>query len=106
MSSPALKVTDLSVWFDTGFGKVTVVDKISFGIDAGDAAGLVGESGCGKTMTAMAILGLLPSSGIHVRAAGIEVNGRDIYKLTAKQTNRPTAKINKLIETHNKHTRT
>jgi len=85
LSSPALKVTDLSVWFDTGFGKVTVVDKISFGIDAGDAAGLVGESGCGKTMTAMAILGLLPSSGIHVRAAGIEVNGRDIYKLTAKQ---------------------
>lgn len=85
MSTPALKVNELSVWFDNGFEKVTVVDKISFNINAGDATGLVGESGCGKTMTAMAILGLLPSSGINVRASAIEVNGKDIYKLTGKQ---------------------
>jgi len=85
LSTPALKVKELSVWFETGSGKVTVVDQISFSINAGDATGLVGESGCGKTMTAMAILGLLPSSGINVRANGIEVNGRDIHKLTGKQ---------------------
>jgi len=85
LNTPALKVRELSVWFDTGSGRIPVVDKISFSINAGDATGLVGESGCGKTMTAKAILGLLPASGVKVQAAGIEVNGKDIYKLTNKQ---------------------
>jgi peptide/nickel transport system ATP-binding protein len=85
MSTPVFRVKELSVWFDNGLGKVTVVDKISFSINAGDATGLVGESGCGKTMTAMAILGLLPASGINVQASAIEVNGRDISRLTGKQ---------------------
>lgn len=85
MSTPALKVSELSVWFDTGSGRVPVVDQISFSINTGDATGLVGESGCGKTMTAMAILGLLPTPRVKVQAAAIEVNGKDIHSLTAKQ---------------------
>ena len=85
MTTPALVVSDLSVWFENGSRRVPVVDHISFSINAGDATGLVGESGCGKTMTAMAILGLLPATGISVRAAGIEVNGKDIYKLNPTQ---------------------
>ena len=85
MTTPALVVSDLSVWFENGSRRVPVVDHISFSINAGDATGLVGESGCGKTMTAMAILGLLPATGISVRAAGIEVNGKDIHKLNPTQ---------------------
>jgi len=62
-----------------------VVDGISFSIDAGQATGLVGESGCGKSMTAKAIMGLIPAAGIGVSSDGIEVNGRDIYTLSARQ---------------------
>jgi peptide/nickel transport system ATP-binding protein len=85
LNSPALSVKNLSVWFETETGRIPVVDQIGFSINAGDATGLVGESGCGKTMTAMAILGLLPATGVGVRADAIEVNGRDIHKLNARQ---------------------
>jgi peptide/nickel transport system ATP-binding protein len=85
LNIPALKVNKLSVWFETHSGRLPVVDQISFSINAGDATGLVGESGCGKTMTAMAILGLLPASGVNVSSDGIEINGRDISTLNPAQ---------------------
>jgi peptide/nickel transport system ATP-binding protein len=85
MSTPALQVTDLSVRLGTGSAGRQVVDNISFSINAGEATGLVGESGCGKTMTALAILGLLPSTGVSVRSAGIEINGKDVSMLNAAQ---------------------
>ena len=83
MSIPALKVSDLCVWFETQSGRLTLVDHISFSIEAGDVTGLVGESGCGKTMTANAILGLLPAKGMGSSAESIEVNGKDIFNLNA-----------------------
>jgi len=61
------------------------VDNISFSINAGEATGLVGESGCGKTMTALAILGLLPATGVSLKSDGIEINGTDISTLNAAQ---------------------
>ncbi len=85
MSREALKVTDLSVWFETKSGRRQVVDRVSFSINAGEATGLVGESGCGKTMLTMAILGLLPANGVNVSSADIEINGTDISVLNAKQ---------------------
>lgn len=85
MSVPALNVKDLSVWFETESGRNQVVDSISFSIVAGDTTGLVGESGCGKTMTAMAILGLLPAPAINVSCSSIEINGKDISGLNAAQ---------------------
>ena len=85
LTNPALKVNNLSVWFETGSGRSTVVDQVSFSINAGDATGLVGESGCGKTMTAMAILGLLSASGVNVQSEGIELNGQDISTLNPAQ---------------------
>ena len=85
MTAPALNVKNLTVRIDTPSGCFTVVDNISFSINAGSATGLVGESGCGKTMTAMAILGLLPASAVSVRSDGIEVNGKDISRLNAAQ---------------------
>ena len=85
MNTPALKVDDLSVWFGSGAGRKQVIDHVSFSINPGEAAGLVGESGCGKTMTALAILGLLPASGGDIHASGIEVSGKDISNLNAAQ---------------------
>ena len=85
MSQVALKVKNLSVWFETGSARRKVVDNISFSINAGEATGLVGESGCGKSMTALAILGLLPASGVSIRSDAIEINGRDISTLKAAQ---------------------
>ena len=85
MSKPALKVKNLSVWFETKFVRRRVVDNISFSINAGEATGLVGESGCGKSMTALAILGLLPATGVSFKSDGIEINGTDISTLNAAQ---------------------
>ena len=81
MTVPALNVKNLTVRIDNGSRPLTLVDNISFSINAGNATGLVGESGCGKTMTAMAILGLLPASSVSVHSDGIEVNGKDISRL-------------------------
>jgi peptide/nickel transport system ATP-binding protein len=85
MSNPALKVDSLSVWFGSGPDRRQVVDNISFSIDPGEACGLVGESGCGKTMTALAILGLLPTSGVNTSAVSIEVSGKEISGLSRAQ---------------------
>ena len=85
MSSPALRVNNLCVWLETKTGRIPLVDGISFSINAGQSTGLVGESGCGKTMTAKAIMGQVPATGIGVSSGGIEVNGRDIYPLSARQ---------------------
>lgn len=85
MSTVALNVQDLSVWIGTGSDRRLIVDNISFSIRAGEATGLVGESGCGKTMTAFAILGLLPASGAAMESSAIEINGRDISRLSTAQ---------------------
>ena len=58
-----LEVSDLHVWFDLpDGGKLHAVRGVSFELDAGERVGLVGESGCGKTTTILAMLGLLPPS--------------------------------------------
>ncbi|MDB4785560.1 ATP-binding cassette domain-containing protein, partial [Akkermansiaceae bacterium] len=58
--SSLLEINRLVTSFDTDAGWVRAVDGISFSVDAGKTVGLVGESGCGKTVTAMSIIDLLP----------------------------------------------
>jgi oligopeptide/dipeptide ABC transporter ATP-binding protein len=63
VSAPLLQVEDLHVWFDLqGGGELHAVHGVGFTLERGERLGLVGESGCGKTTTALAILGLLPPS--------------------------------------------
>ena len=70
MAVPLLSVTDLCVTFTDRRGRRTAaVDDVSFEVDAGETIGLVGESGCGKTVTSLAVLGLLPRRGITVRGS-------------------------------------
>jgi len=59
--TPLLEIEDLHVWFDLqDGGELHAVQGVSLSLDAGERLGLVGESGCGKTTTALAVLGLLP----------------------------------------------
>jgi peptide/nickel transport system ATP-binding protein len=79
----ALSVSDLSVRFVTDDGFVQAVTSLEFDLGEGEVLGVVGESGCGKSVTAMSILGLLPSSA----AVGgrIEFEDRDLLKLSRSQ---------------------
>jgi peptide/nickel transport system ATP-binding protein len=61
-AAPVLQVEDLHVWFDIGAGELHAVQGVGFDLRAGERLGLVGESGCGKTTTILALMGLLPSS--------------------------------------------
>jgi peptide/nickel transport system ATP-binding protein len=63
MSNPILTVENLSTSFPSGKGRVSVVDQISFEIQAGEIMALVGESGCGKSMTALSTMRLVPKPG-------------------------------------------
>jgi len=76
--APLLEVEKLSVSFRTEAGLVRVVDEVSFTLGTGETVGLVGESGCGKSVTAMAIMGLNPSPPSQVDSGRILFEGRDL----------------------------
>lgn len=88
MSTAALKVRDLKLWINSATGRQTLLDGISFDLKGGEMTALVGESGCGKTMTALAILGLLPAACTTDGASVIELNGKDITRLSQAQRRR------------------
>src|SRR5262245_64653111 len=80
---PLLSVENLSVSFATeGSGRVTVVEDVSFEVAAGRTAGLVGESGCGKSVSAMTIMRLLPSPPSRIDGGRILFDGRDLTRLS------------------------
>ena len=77
MPDPLLLVKNLTVVFKTRFGEVPVIDDVSFSIAPGEILGIVGESGCGKTMTSLAIMQLMPEQGI-VTSGSIRLSGEDL----------------------------
>ncbi|MDA5146261.1 dipeptide/oligopeptide/nickel ABC transporter permease/ATP-binding protein [Streptomyces sp. AD681] len=78
-----LVVRDLSIRFPDRYGDTRVVDGISFTVREGETLGLVGESGCGKSITSLAIMGLLAR---NAEAGGeIRYRGRDLLKLAPKE---------------------
>jgi peptide/nickel transport system ATP-binding protein len=80
-TAPLLKVRDLVVEFNTDQGVARAVDGVSFELNAGDTLGLVGESGCGKTVTGLALLGMVPSPPGRIVSGSIEFMGRDLTRL-------------------------
>jgi peptide/nickel transport system permease protein len=80
----ALSVRGLTVEFDTPEGPVTVVDGVSFTLRPGEVLGLVGESGCGKSVTSLSLLGLLPENG-RISSGHVMSGGRDLAAMTERQ---------------------
>jgi oligopeptide/dipeptide ABC transporter ATP-binding protein len=76
-----LEIDELKVGFDTEAGLVRAVDGVSFSIEKGETLGLVGESGCGKSVTATSILRLVPSPPGRILGGEIRFNGIDLLKL-------------------------
>jgi ABC-type dipeptide/oligopeptide/nickel transport system ATPase component len=76
-----LRLTDLTVDFESQEGIVHAVDKVSFSVAPGELVGLVGESGCGKSVTASAILGLTRMVNNATISGSIEFLGRDLVAL-------------------------
>jgi peptide/nickel transport system ATP-binding protein len=77
---PVLEVQDVVMHYRTKHGEVSAVDGISFTLHQGEALGLVGESGCGKTSVAMSLLGLLPENA-RIRSGKILLDGKDLVPL-------------------------
>lgn len=76
-----LSVNDLTVSIGAGAAPINIVTGVTFTLNRGEVLGLVGESGCGKSMTSLAIMGLLPKPGPRVRNGSIILNGVDITRL-------------------------
>jgi oligopeptide transport system ATP-binding protein len=88
-----LEVKDLRTQFFTRDGVAKAVNGVSFYVDRGEALGLVGESGCGKSVTALSIMGLVPNPG-RVVSGEVWYNGRDLVK--ASETERSKIRGNEI----------
>lgn len=89
--APLLKVENLRIRFHSDFGDRIVTDDISFHVDEGETLGIVGESGCGKSVTNLAIMGLLSHNGSVERGSAI-LNGEDLLKLSEAKLDRVRGK--------------
>ena len=80
MAGPLLEVEDLQTHFGTPDGVVRAVEGMSFTVDAGETVAIVGESGCGKSVTSMSILRLIPEPPGRM-AGSIRFDGRELLTL-------------------------
>jgi len=85
---PILTVDRLVTTFDTEAGRVRAVDQVSFTLKAGTILGLVGESGCGKSVTALSIMRLLPRPAGIIESGSIRLNGADLVELAPDEMHR------------------
>jgi oligopeptide/dipeptide ABC transporter ATP-binding protein len=87
MSDRILEVDNLSVEFATYGGTVKAVRGVSFHVNRGETLAIVGESGCGKSVTVQAIMGIIPMPPGKITGGSARLNGKDILGLPAKQAN-------------------
>ena len=83
-----LEVRDLTVQFFLKRGNFKAVDRVSFAIDRSETFGLVGESGCGKTLTALSLLRLIPSPPARITGGDIFFEGKNILSLSSGEIRR------------------
>ncbi|MDF2995262.1 MAG: transporter ATP-binding protein [Xanthobacteraceae bacterium] len=97
-AAPLLDVRDLSISFRTGAGMVQVTRDVSFAIAPGEVVGLVGESGCGKTVTGLALMGLLPRASSQV-AGEVVLEGENLIGMAPRRLRqRRGAKISMIFQ--------
>ncbi|MCB1167029.1 MAG: ABC transporter ATP-binding protein [Leptospiraceae bacterium] len=78
---PVIEIENLSI----GIGDAAITDSVSFAVQPGQIYGIVGESGCGKTITALACMGMLPEPGGQLLAGQIRFKGEDVYSMSAER---------------------
>src|SRR5262249_50446600 len=83
-----LEVRGLRTYFHTDRGLFRAVDGVDFAIARGKTVGLVGESGCGKSVTSLSVMGLVPSPPGEVEADAVTFDGRDVLGLSADERRR------------------
>ncbi|OGQ51741.1 MAG: peptide ABC transporter ATP-binding protein, partial [Deltaproteobacteria bacterium RIFCSPLOWO2_02_FULL_53_8] len=81
MAQPVIEVKDLRTYFKTSNGIAKAVDGVSFSIEAGSTFALVGESGCGKSVTALSIIQLINGPAGYIAGGEVLLNGRNIIAL-------------------------
>ena len=82
---PLLDVQDLTTYFHTRAGTVRAVDGVSFHVEEGETLGIVGESGCGKSVSAYSLLGLLPMPPGRIEKGAARFQGQDLLAATDRQ---------------------
>jgi peptide/nickel transport system ATP-binding protein len=85
MSGPLLEIRDLRITFHTAEGSARAVDGVDLDVRVGETVGLVGESGCGKSVMALAVLRLVEPDGIVGSGSSVRLEGRDLLALPAKE---------------------
>src|SRR3990170_3949553 len=80
MAAPLLQVKDLKTYFFTDDGVVKAVVSVSYEVEAGEIVGLVGESGCGKTVSALSLLRLIPNPPGKIIGGEVLFEGEDLIK--------------------------
>lgn len=83
--APILEVKQLKTYFKTANGIVKAVDGVDLTIYEGETVGIVGESGCGKSVTSLSVMGLLPKPMAYIEQGSILFSGRDITQLSERQ---------------------
>lgn len=85
MSEPVLKIRNLCVNFYTNNGKIPAVDHLSLDVFKGETVGIVGESGCGKSTTSLAVMRLLDPNNSEIASGNIIVDGEELTTKTEKE---------------------
>jgi oligopeptide/dipeptide ABC transporter ATP-binding protein len=88
MAESLLRVENLRTYFQTPSGTARAVDGIDFSVDAGETLAIVGESGCGKSMTGLSILQLIPEPAGYIEDGRILFNGKDLLDYTWEEMRR------------------
>ena len=83
--NPILKVEDLKVEFATYGGTVQAVRGVSFDVQPGEILAIVGESGCGKSVTCQSLMGLIPCPPGKITSGTAHLDGRDILRLKGSE---------------------
>src|SRR5699024_2532426 len=91
MGDKLLKIENLMTEFKTSKGNLTAVNNVSFHVDRGETVCIVGESGCGKSITALSIMGLLPKNGL-ISNGNIYFQDQDLTTLTREQMRKKRGK--------------
>jgi oligopeptide/dipeptide ABC transporter ATP-binding protein len=83
--SDLLEVENLSTWFYTRQGIVKAVDAVDFQVASGETLAIVGESGCGKSMTALSLMRLIPDPPGRIVSGSVKLAGRDLLKISEEE---------------------